>query len=381
MMFTCIAPATNTSSTVTLNVNSVGAVTVVKDNNSSLDLGDIVGGAAVSFFYDGSNFHLLAHRATKVTSGNRLINGDMAVDQRDSFTTPINIGTSNLYSVDRWFVGSGSAPSGTLTAARAPASPSGPGNGAGIGFNALRILRSSGSYSGFLYAAQQIESINCIDLAGLPVTLSFRARRGTAFGSTGNALSASIRVGTGINEANSGLSGGTWTGYSQVVGNTFTLSTAWERFSVTTPAVVPISTMEMGVLFSTATYTGSGGANDWCEITDVQLEVGQSANDFERLNFAESLALCERYYERGFAGSNQFRVYGTGTSEIYYFGVRYRTAKRISTTPTISGIAYANAGSANLGGFGQDGFNISYAGTGGAGQHGIAFDWQMGAEL
>jgi hypothetical protein len=45
------------------------------------------------------------------------------------------------------------------------------------------------------------------------------------------------------------------------------------------------------------------GAN-YCELSEVQLEVGDTATPFEHLSYGEELALCQRYYSRGDQISN-----------------------------------------------------------------------------
>ena len=45
------------------------------------------------------------------------------------------------------------------------------------------------------------------------------------------------------------------------------------------------------------TPTGTAGANDYYEITGVQLEIGSSMTAFEHRKFAEEKKRCERYYQ------------------------------------------------------------------------------------
>lgn len=361
------------SGVITLDPN--GAETVNGESTASLGPGD--GGRLVC---DGANWRLMRSRnISRSGLKNRIINGDFIVDQRNGGTAQA-ITSSNAYGPDRWFVvGNTTAlfPSGPANCTVQVGTLSPAGNGPGVGFSMARILRSSGTYNGNLSIAQAIETLNCADLQGQTVTLSFKARRGSGY--NGQTFAAAIRTGTGVNEGNAGLSSGSWAGYQQNALNTWILTTSWQTFSIT--GTIQAGALEVGVYFITGAFTGTGSANDYVDITDVQLEVGSVPTEFERISGAAAVALCERYYERGFSTSNQFRVYGAGSNEIYYFGVRYRTLKRVVTTPTISNIGYANGGSASLGGSGLEGFNISYLGTGGVGQHGISFDWQVGSEI
>ena len=53
------------------------------------------------------------------------------------------------------------------------------------------------------------------------------------------------------------------------------------------------------------TPTGTAGADDWFEISDVQLEIGE-ATPFELRPIATELAECQRYYHRETAANNGF---------------------------------------------------------------------------
>jgi len=287
MMFTCIAPATNTSGTVTLNVNSVGAVTVVKDNNNSLDLGDIVGGSAVSFYYDGLKFHLLAHRSINVSLGNRIINGAFQLDQRNGGTA-LTITPSNVYSLDRWAVSGAAGVTGCDVQRVFTAVPTPSGEA-----YLIRLRRLSGTYNNIIQIAQAIETINCYDLAGQAVTLSFWARAGSAYSGTSSQMRANIRSGTAENEGVNGLTAGTWTGYVQDATADFTLTTGWQRFSLTT--TIQSGALEVGVMLLTRNFSGTGSSNDFIDIAGVQLELGASASLFDRRLFTQEQLLCQRY--------------------------------------------------------------------------------------
>jgi len=374
MQFYCVAPGTNTSSTVTLNVNSVGAVNVVKDNNNSLDEGDIVSGSVVSFYYDGSNFHLMVHRSSVVCAGNRIINGDFVIDSRNG-GSQMAFSTTNTYGPDRWFVGASTATNlAGCTEQVGSLNPGGVPNGPGIGWSACRVLRNSGTYAGFLWLAQAIESANCIDMAGQTVTLSFKARRGSAFAGT---LSAAIRSGTGLNEGRNGLSGGTWTNYIQEAANTWSLTTAWQRFSVT--ATLQSGMRELGVYFATSAYTGTGSANDYFDITDVQLEVGAAPTDFQRIPYQNTLEACQGYYQAGVFSSAGAR-YANGFGSWHLRDIEYTIPIRAANNPTLTGFAGSNCSTPALGSVTVRGFSIQVQ-TSAAAQYSATGNWAVDAEI
>jgi hypothetical protein len=74
---------------------------------------------------------------------------------------------------------------------------------------------------------------------------------------------------------------------------------------------------------------GTDGATFY--ITGVQLEAGSVATPFERRPYGAELALCERYYEIGYAG-----IRGANSSGLLC-SVQYSVAKRASPTLTSYG--------------------------------------------
>lgn len=97
--------------------------------------------------------------------------------------------------------------------------------------------------------------------------------------------------------------------------------------------------------------------NNWY-LTGVQLEVGDTATDFEHRSYGEELALCQRYYQRtqgtssGYQNLATLTCYGTGTDQrgIIPFVTEMRAGPAISTTGNLmilgagSGLSSINAG-------------------------------------
>ena len=78
-------------------------------------------------------------------------------------------------------------------------------------------------------------------------------------------------------------------------------------------------------------------------LTGVQIEVGDTATDFEHRTYAEELALCQRYYENSRSlgqgsGTHRIAINKGNTGSSYYFAVPYKVTKRSSPTVTISQI-------------------------------------------
>lgn len=81
-------------------------------------------------------------------------------------------------------------------------------------------------------------------------------------------------------------------------------------------------------------------------ITGLQMEVGDSASDFEHRSFAEELALCQRYYWKGGATKNfwMFDAQDAGGNGLrrgnVYLPVPMRAEPSVTVTPTFSSGSY-----------------------------------------
>lgn len=163
---------------------------------------------------------------------------------------------------------------------------------------AARIQRNSGQTgTGNLNPSTSIESANSIPFAGKAVTLSFYAKAGANYSATSNALPVILVSGTGTDQnVQNGL-----TSQTTVASATVTLTTSWQRFVITGTVG---STATQLAMYWTFTPTGTAGANDWFEITGVQIDVGtytaSTAPTFRRSGgtLQGELQLAQRYYWR-----------------------------------------------------------------------------------
>jgi hypothetical protein len=243
--------------------------------------------------------NLAALSAVLPARGNAIINGGFDIWQRGT-SFALGAPSASQYSADRWLVYSPAT--SQHTASRQTAGLD------GFRF-ALRFQRNSGStntnLTGLYYGSETAESVK---FANQSVVLSFYARRGANYSPTANALSASIITGTGTDQ---NIING-WTGGSTIGNASVTLSTTWTRFTVT--ATVGSTANQVGVFFNSVS-TGTAGANDWYEVTGVQLEAGSVATPFVRAatTLQGELAACQRYYYRSTADStNTFKAFGQG---------------------------------------------------------------------
>jgi hypothetical protein len=204
---------------------------------------------------------------------NRIINGNMYVAQRATSAT-VTAGTTvptastGYPCVDRFFVYSTGA---NVTAAQVA--------GSGSNRNLLQITGAASVTA--VGVGQRIESLNSYDLSGKTCTLS-------------------------VSLANSLLTTVTWTASyatttdtfgtigtptkTQIATGTFTVNSTLTRYS-TSISVPAAATTGIEILFTVGAQT----SGTW-QVDDVQFEEGSIATPFERQNFTNQLAQCQRYF-------------------------------------------------------------------------------------
>ena len=237
---------------------------------------------------------------------NRIINGDMRIDQRNAGASVT--ATGNPFTVDRWRAVISQAAKFTVQQnAGSVTCPAGFTNYLGATSSSAYSVTSSD----YFILRQVIEGFNVADLAwgtasAATVTLSFRvysSLTGTFGGSLQNynqdrsyPFSYSIPTAntwTTINVTIAGDTTGTWdknnTGgiivdFGLGVGSTYSASAGtWASGTYIAPT-------------GAVSVVGTNGATFY--ITGVQLEAGSTATDFERRPIGTELALCQRYYYR-----------------------------------------------------------------------------------
>jgi hypothetical protein len=218
-----------------------------------------------------------------VAGKNYIINGGMDIWQRGTSFPSLTAASTSTFAADRWQVYIGNA--GRTVSQQA--------SGLTAFRYSMRVARDSGNTStAVTQVTQNIESNMSYPLAGQTVTVSFYGKAGANYSAASGALTYALYQGTGIDQNVFGMTGGSGVGTG-----TATLTTSWQRFSFT--VTVPSTSTELAVYFST-TPVGTAGANDWFEITGVQLELGSTATTFSRAGgtIQGELAACQRYYYR-----------------------------------------------------------------------------------
>jgi len=306
------------------NASGTGTLTIAAPNtntNQTLTLPDQTG----TLIAGTSGVAGEANGGTGTTTGyygfkNRIINGWMAINQRVS-----SLSTNNTwnYFIDRmWgFSGSGTAATFSQISSTGVA-------GLPYGARAQRTAANTGTSA--IYTGQIVESNNLQDLQGQAVSISFWARAGANYSSASNALSVFLRTGTTADQGLTALITG-WAGAADQT-TTVTLTTSFQKFTVTT-FTVGATAQELSVFFG-YTPVGTAGANDYVDITGVQLEKGSTATSFDYRPYGTELSLCQRYYSILLTYSTDYNIPVTRSSatdcQIYLYA-----PVTMRTTPTL----------------------------------------------
>jgi hypothetical protein len=288
-------------------------------------------------FPDGS---LQTAAASPLVLRNRIINGDMRIDQRNNgaSVTP----TSGQYTLDRWkFDLTQTSKLTTQQNAGAVTPP--------VGFSNYLGITSSSAYSvlagDYFLLSQTIEGFNFADMAwgtanAKTITLSFQvysSLTGTFGGAINNSaqnrsypFTYSIPVAntwTTISVTIAGDTTGTWIGATNGAG----LRVYWNLGTGTTFSGTAGAWAGATYLSATGatSVVGTNGATFY--ITGVQLEQNTSATPFERRLYNQELANCQRYYWKW--QGNKFLVTARETNSWWGNFIHPVTMR---TTPTIS---------------------------------------------
>ena len=291
-----------------------------------------------------------------IAGKNFIINGGMDIWQRGTSFTSLSSAGSLTYGADRWGAFRGAGATGiNVSQVTSP----------GItGFQyAQRVQRASGNTAtNPLYITQTIETRNSIPLAGQSVSVSFWARAGSNFSSASNNLTCYGQWGTGTDEnLYNGFAGLT----TCLTGNS-SLTTSWQRFTYT--GVISSSSTEVGLEIGYIP-TGTAGANDYFDITGVQLEIAPQATPFSRAggSIGGELALCQRYYQRiggSYYSPENVGVGTAGTTTAGYINCPtkqvLRTGASFNAVFGASSMKIANAGGTQ---FAMTSASLAVAGT------------------
>jgi len=290
---------------------------------------------------------------------NRLINGNMRINQRSS-----SLATTNTfgYFVDRMWGFSGVSTAATFSQISSTGLDGFP--------YAARAQRNSGNTgtAGY-YVGQIIESNNLQDLQGQTVTFSFWARCGANYSSGSSLAIVSISTGTVADQGLASYLANTWTGTVNQQ-TLVTLTTSWQKFTYT--ATLGSTIQEIMVFVGANGMAGTAGAADYLDVTGIQLEKGVTATSFDYRPYGAELVLCQRYYEADSIANGGNGVTFIVNTANYFPSITFLVAKRVSPTMTITPTAGSGAAVTP----GVYGFYQSTANSAAAGSY-----WTASAEL
>lgn len=282
------------------------------------------------------------------TNKNRIINGDMRIDQRNAgASVTITSTTSDTYTLDRWAafgdvaskfsvqqnVGSVTPPSGFTSY---------------LGVTSLSAYTPGVNEAFIVY--QKIEGYNVADLnfglsSAQSITLSFWVRSsltGTFGGSLRNEnANRSYPFSYTISAANtweqktitiSGDTTGTW---NKTNGKGIELFFSLGCGSSKSGTAGSWAASSLFSATGATSVVGTNGATFY--ITGVQVEAGDTATPFERRNYGQELSLCQRYFYSNVVPGNTMTGFYNGSS---FFISNRPFPVPMRTTPTLVSSVY-----------------------------------------
>lgn len=213
--------------------------------------------------------------------------------------------TSLGWCADRWYIATGTA-GRTITRQLA---------GLDGSTYCMRIARDSGisNTTSQVYAYGGLESIDGIKFRNKKVTLSFWARGGANWSPTSGILSVGVKSGTGTDE--SFTTGSYTTGNNVDITGSAVLTTngTWTKYTYTSASALGATVTQLSLGFSVDSV-GTAGANDYCEITQLQICAGDVALPYSPMPRAHELKLCQ-YFKCVFSNpTSTLTPYGVGVA-------------------------------------------------------------------
>jgi len=281
-----------------------------------------VGATAAAITVNNSDGTCTANITNNLSNRNKIINGKMEIDQRNSGASTNIEGNSTKYHIDRFAIDGVSLDELSAGVQRVDEAPEGSGF-----VRSMKITtntpESSIAANELVYLSQRLEGQDLQDLiyntsSAKAVTMSFWVRSSITgtYGFTVYRDESTDRI---VNKTYTINSANTWEKKTiTIAGDTSNSITNdntgrwWNVWHLASGSNFDSSTSSTWGNYTTTNWAG-GHAQDgvittngatW-QITGVQLEVGSFATDFEHRSFAQELALCQRYFFN-ITGNNNF---------------------------------------------------------------------------
>ena len=229
---------------------------------------------------------------------NLILNGDMRISQRGSFTTATTL-VNDIYTLDmiKGFVAGDAVGDSTIQDIT----------------RKVKINVSTAFSAGVAAIAQPIEDY--VYLQGKTITISAKVKS--------NSSQARIYFWDGVSVI--GSSAHTGGGTEETLTATATVSASADA----TNALV------VGLVSATAGNV-SAALNDYVEVTDIQLEVGSLATGFDYRSYSEELLRCKRYCNELCTGASPVANATNYTASVAFAVVRYDVEMMAAPTLTVS---------------------------------------------
>ena len=243
---------------------------------------------------------------------NLAMNGDFRISQRGTSGTKGGNGYGGYLSVDRWAVYYDDT-----VIAQTDVTINGQ-------LKKACKVTAAGS-NGRAYVYHKIENSSRILGDGTPFSISFWAR-----GSRPEQRQVHWRYydhGTQNNGSNTDIT-------------TITIGTEWKHYKIENISLVDsnYNATRDGGLWLFNANADDIGTGFWFEFTEVQIEIGRNATEFEYRSYGEELALCQRYYYE-YPKGNTYNIIANGFANTssnalfhFQFPVPMRSAPVVATT-------------------------------------------------
>ena len=274
---------------------------------------------------------LLANAGSELGMRNRVINGNMQVAQRG---TSFSGSPFNGYTLDRWRLDRTGSGSTTVTRT------------ASFSYGGAYVVNVSGSYGVGQYQdfKQRIEFLNCADLVGKTVTLSFIA--------SGSTTAGSVEHSVFLNYANSSDD---FSSVTTISSSSVAITNTATAFSITFSNLPVGAANGLEVLFRSTQSVATGTIT--LSLGGVQLEQGDNATPIEYVDVSTQQARCQRYF---IASSFYLARYING-AQTFPVGTLFNkvTSRLTSPTITLSSVSYGLCSGAFVSNITQDSFVVN----------------------
>jgi len=326
-----------------INYDGISGINSITSVGSDVKFYNAAGSASFTITPSGSGGATLGDvTVSSINSGpvsgtrNRIINGDMRIDQRNAVTMPSS--STPMYIVDRWQASHNST--GAIQVSKSGDYPS-----TFLSSLLYDVTTADTSIAASEYAqlVQPVEGFNVSDLAwgsasAQYVTLSFWVKS-TTIGTYCANLRNKVTDRSYVAEY-SVLSANTWE--KKIITIPGDTSGTWDTDNTT--GIFVSFTFATGTTYQTTANAWAAGnfigtsnqvnllasATNEIRITGVQLEPGTVATPFERRSYGQELALCQRYFQLAGNGAAGCAINATTIEFTEKFAVEMRAAPTLA---------------------------------------------------